>query len=312
MSAFSALGDSEEFILMVAIGAFEGSFIGAMANVMPFQVVMGLAMMVSLLVWRSQKSSFYIAVIMAAAVTGGGFGAIGGIIPWGFSIFFAIQLVVYLWRTGSSAGAGSLPSLIAVPFYIFISVALFYNNAYADFCFIYPGVGAHVDVCQNTSAWVNGFPTIWAGCVNTCNITPLSFLGSSVFSNFIQAATTGDYIGLISGLFAPSAQTVITGLTLIFGTLLLLVGLGIGFSANVLASGLGITVNEAGTRAAQSFGITLIMWSIFFGGFGGWFTAFGTGLNWGGVLSTSLIVFLATMVFYGAYVQGRTISGAAG
>lgn len=294
---------------------FEGSVIGAMANTVPFQVVLACAMVVSLMVWRSQKSSFFIFTILFSGMIGGGFGALAKIIPWGFTIFFGIQLVVYFWRTGSGTGnGGSLPALIAIPFYIFISVGLFYNNSYADFCLL-----NGIDVCSNPANWVNGFPTIWAGCINTCAITPLSFLGSSVFSSFVLAATNADYVGLITSFFTgvqssigSILQFIITIVSLTVGVILLMIGLGIGFSASVLASGFGITVNEAGTRFAQSFGTGLIMWSIVYGVFGGWLTAFGGGLSWGGVFSASLVVFFATMVFYGLYVQGKTVGGISG
>ena len=307
--------DSSPLILAVTVGMFEGSLIGAMANTVPMQVVIVMAMMVSLVIWRAQRVSFFVFTVLLSGVVGGAFGSLGQIIPWGFTEFMMIQLVVYFWRSGSFGlpGGGGLVSMIAIPFYIMISVGIFYNGAYPDFCF-QQVTGGHIDVCANPGQWVNGFPTIWAGCVSTCSITSFSIFGSSIFSNFISSAAQGDYVGMITGLFTGS-QTGLGGilgfistiLTFTIGLVLVLLGLGIGFNASALASGFGIQINEAGTRFAQSFGVGLIMWSLVFGGFQGWFSAFGTGFTWGSVFGTSLIIFFATMVFYGYYIQGKNI-----
>lgn len=299
--------NSPTFVLLIALGLWEGAIIGAMANVTPFQVVLACSMLLSVAVWRQIRVSFFALFVLLGTLGGAAFGSLSNIMPWGVTLFVAIQLVVYLWKMGGGAsGIGSVGSLVTVPLYVIISVGLFYNNSYPDFC-----LNNTIDVCANVGSWVNGFPTIWQGCISTCSPTAFTFFGSSIFSTFIQAAMNGDYIGMIIGLFT-GPQTVITGLSLVFGTILLLIGLGIGFTANVLATGIGIQVNEAGTRAAQSFGVVLIMWGIVYGAFGGWFGGFGSGLSWGGVFSTSLIILFATMVFYGGYIQGKNIGGGQG
>jgi hypothetical protein len=285
-----------------------------MANVTPFQIVLVCAMMVDVAVWRQTHFSLFPFFILFGLFLGGIFGTMSNSIPWGVPLFFAIQMGVMLWRSNGSFGSSGGLSLITIPLYIILSIGLFYNNAYADFCL---NSSNGLDVCNEPANWVKGFPTIWAGCVSSCQLTSFSIFGSSVFSTFINSAAKGDYVGLITSFFAGAQsgfggnffQVVSTLVTLTAGIVLVLLGLGIGINASVLASGLGITINEAGTRFAQSMGIGLIMWSIVFGAFGGWFSAFGSGLTWGGVFSTSMTILFATAVFYGLYVQGKEITG---
>ena len=186
--------NSEAFILVASIGLFEGSLIGAMANVMPFQVVLACAAFMSLTVWRQSKVSFFPLMILVGGLAASGLGSMSNIIPWGMALFFAVQIPVYAWKSGSGAsGLSNIPSLITVPFYIIISVGLFYGSSYSDFCIVNGN-----DVCSDPANWVRGFPTIWAGCVNTCVITPFTLLKASVFSSFINSAATGDYVGFVT------------------------------------------------------------------------------------------------------------------
>ncbi len=300
MSAIGSIADnSPTFILITSIGLFLGSIIGAMANVMPFQVVLACAIFVDVIMWRQQHVSFFVFFLLAGITTAGVVGVTANAIPWGIPLFFAIQLVVYAWKTGGSVG-GTLISTIAVPVYIIISVGLFYNNTYNDFC-----MANSVDVCANVGSWQFGFPTVWAGCVTTCQFSVLSVFGSSIFSTFIQASLNGDFVGMIQALFIPSFQSTISFISLLIGLAMLAIGLGVGMTAVTF----GFTINDEGTRLSQSMGITLIMWSLSYGAFGKWFFAFGTGATWGGVFSVSLTVFFAVMIFWGGYIQGKNVIG---
>jgi hypothetical protein len=316
MEEVTTVSPDEPLILVLTLGIFCGAFVGAMANVTPFPLVMASAMLLSVVVWQQRRPALFPLMLMMGLFFGGLFGLWGGLIPYGFALFMGIQIAMTFWKMGGRSSSGSAPSMLAIPLYVIFSVGIFYNNTYQDFCQVFNASGASlIDVCNEPANWVKGFPTVYAGCVNDCTISAFSLLGSSVFSIFINSAAKGDYIGLLSALFTGSQssignifQILTTILTLTVGVILLLVGLGIGFSASILASGLGVTVNEAGTRFAQSFGITLIIWSVVFGAFGGLFSAFGdaASLTWGGVFATSMIVLFATMVFYGGYQQGKT------
>jgi hypothetical protein len=308
-----AEGESDvPFLLVIAVGLFVGALIGAMANVTPFQIVVFCAMLVDVAVWRQTHFSLFPFFILFGLFIGGIFGVLSNSIPWGVPIFFGIQMGAMVWRGSGTLGSSGGISLVTIPLYTILSIGLFYNNTYADFCILN---GA--DVCNEPANWVKGFPTIWAGCVSTCSLTPFSILGSSIFSSFINSAATGDYVGLITGFFTGTQsifgggffQLISTILVLAAGIVLVMIGLGIGFSAQLLASGFGITINEAGTRFAQSFGIGLIIWSVVFGAFGGWFSVFGSGLTWGGVFSTTMVILFATASFYGFYIQGKQTTG---
>lgn len=186
---------------------------------------------------------------------------------------------------------GSHKDLIYVPLLLLITMGLFYNFTYADMCQV-----SGKDVCANPVAWVNGNPTSYNGCVVDCAVTPINFLTSSPFS-FLA---TGDIIGFVTAFFS-SPQSVISVLSLFAGVVLLLMGLGIGFSAQALASGASIQFNEQGTRLAQSFGIGLILWGAISTAFGGWFNAFGFGL---GLILNVLLLMLYTV---GLYDDARSI-----
>ena len=192
--------------------------------------------------------------------------------------------------------------MILVPLLLIAVGGLFYNFTYPDFCL----VGTH-DVCANVANWVNGQPTIWAGCVTTCGFSVFNVFGSSILSNFVLAAGTGDYLALLGAFLTTvtSLPGLLGMVALAMSAVFIVLGSGLSFSGEVVATGFSVGANEAGTRFYQSIGITLLVFSIVYFAFGGWMlNMFGTGFGLVGGLG--LFTLLVTMVFYGAYHQGKT------
>jgi len=184
--------------------------------------------------------------------------------------------------------------LVIIPLLIISVVGVFYLGTYPDFCIV-----NGKDICANPANWVNGVPTQWQGCQSTCTLSPLTFFQGTIFSFLIN----GDFIGFVKAFFNPSAQTAISVLSLVAGVVLLIIGLGVGFAAQALATGASFQVNDQGTKLAQSFGINLIIWGAIFGFFGGWVNTLGFGFA---VLTS---VFLTTIFSYGAWQQARSQFG---
>ena len=181
--------------------------------------------------------------------------------------------------------------LVVIPLLVISVVGVFYLGTYPDFCIV-----SGNDVCANPANWTNGVPTQWQGCQTTCSFSPISFFKGTIFG-FLA---TGDFIGFVQSFFAPSAQTAISVLSLVAGVVLLIIGLGIGFSAQALATGASFQVNEQGTKLAQAFGINLILWGVIFGLFGGWIGTLGFGF------SLLVSVLFTTIIVYGTWQQARS------
>ena len=172
-----------------------------------------------------------------------------GQIPWGVPLLSVVCVGIMLFRgRGSSTPGQTVNSLIILPIMIIALGGIFYNFTYPDFCIV-----NMTDVCSNPAAWVNGFPTAYTGCVSDCVITLFSLLGSTPFSAFLLAGANGDYLGLFASMFLSNAQTPVSIIAFIAGSIFIFLGSGIG--VNILA-GSGFTINEAGTRFFQSFGTT--------------------------------------------------------
>lgn len=119
---------------------------------------------------------------------------------------------------------------------------------------------------------------ILAACVwnatytyNACNAPPYND-NETCLIQIIQSSPTS------SALF-----NTFSFLGFIAGLLLLIIGLGLGFSGGALTFNFSVTPNSQGTRFAQIAGISLLIWIPLFSEFGGWIL--GSGLLWGiGVL----------------------------
>lgn len=301
--------DSSDFFFLAILGLWIGAMSGAMADVLPYQIWLMLTILLAIAAWRIQGDLVFHHIVMVFLIIGSFLGSIGNIIPYGVFIFLSIIEAILAWRDGSGTmQRSSLNSMIGIPFLLIISVGMFVNFTYADFCgVVSPGVSG--DVCADPGNWVHGFPTIWSGCFQDCGLSPANFFANSIISVFITAAETGNhnYLGLIQAFFNSASQSssvILTIITITIGAMLLLLGLGVGFTGQLLASGFGITVDDAGTRQAQSMGIGLILFGALFGNFGVWMLG-SFGGKFGITFGISFLVFMFTMVFYGLYIQGK-------
>src|SRR5947209_2461150 len=191
----------------------------------------------------------------------------------------------------SNISRESALDLVVIPLLIISIVGIFYLGTYPDFCIVNGN-----DVCANPANWTNGVPTQWQGCQTTCSLVSNSFFQGTIFGFLV----TGDFVGFVKAFFNPSAQTAISVLSLVAGLVLLVIGLGIGFGAQALASGATFQVNDQGTKLAQSFGINLVIWGVIFGLFGGWIGTLGFGF------SLLVSVLFTTTFVYGAWQQARS------
>ena len=100
---------------------------------------------------------------------------------------------------------------------------------------------------------------------------------------------------------------VFTFMAFINGIVLLIVGLGLSLSAQVVATGFSFGSNAQGTRLAEAGGMALLIFAPSYSEFGTWLTDTDLGFTGGGILLTFIIFGL---IFFGIYEQ--TTSGTAG
>ena len=315
MAALNPLTQDREYIFVVVLGLFLGSLIGAMAQIIPYALVLLTGMGVVVLAWR-QEGSITLIVVVFGLLIGSLFGNMGAIMPWGVTVFLAIILGVMIWKSQAAGDAtGDPTSALTLILLIITGVGLLFNGTNADFC--NPNNVPGFNACLTPQP--SGYITAYQGCVQTCAITAFAFLGNSpltfilngdflgFFNTFIRGFQTSFILGDLSNFF----WSIISGiLAAAIGAILLFLGAGVGVQADILASGGSITPNEAGTRLFQSLGIALVVWaavtSLIFG-FGQWFAYIGFGLG-GGIGGGALYVMFLVYYCYQAYLQGKNIA----
>ena len=331
MAARFGLGDNREYIFVVILGLFIGSIIGAMAQIVPYALVLFTGMGVAVLGWR-QDGSVSIFVMMLGLLVGSLFGNMASVMPYGVTIFLAVVMIVMVWRTQGGGMQTSGPtSTIALILFIIVSVGFLWNGTYQDFC--NPNFIAGFDACLNPQA--SGYITAWQGCVNSCAISPFTLFGNSPFAFLLN----GDFIGFLQSLIKGGQSVIQIGgifsvvgslITFIVGAILLFLGSGIGLEATAATVGGTINENDAGTRTYQSLGLGLILWSLVTGLIfsGAWFQYIGFGIGSVGTPSSlggpstitingivtqlaaggSLYVLFLMVYTYELYRQGKTIT----
>ena len=132
-----------------------------------------------------------------------------------------------------------------------------------------------------------------ASCYLILKITPTSSNYNSTYLYQFRATLVG-----WTFTNAPGATNILTFLGFIAGALILLVlSLGIGFSATFLASGTSATPNPQGTKLAQVIGFALLIWLPFYSEFGTWFGSLGT---FGTVLGTVFTTIFCVAIYWRA------------
>lgn len=301
-------------IFLAVVGLFIGSLIGAMAQIVPYGLIILTAVGMSLLAWRLEGDIDTV-LVMVGMLIGSLFGNMASVIPYGVTLFLGALLAVMIWRTQGSGPALAGPtSTIGLILFMVVSVGLLWNGTYQDFC--NPNFITGFDACLTPGA--SGYITAWQGCVTTCTINAVNVFGNSPFAYLIS----GDFVGFVSAFFSGSQSAFNLGslgalgslVTFAIGAILLVLGSGIGVSlgAEALTAGLtaGIQPNDAGSRVFQSLGISWILWAFATGIAlsGGWFQYVGFGLGSATVGAGDLIyLMLFTVYTFEAYRQGKSI-----
>ena len=229
------IAESKEYIFVVMLGVFIGSVIGAMAQIIPYAFILLSGMSVVILGWR-QEGSVSVILIMVGLLVGSAFGNMASVTPYGITIFLGVLLAMMIWRTqGGQASTSGPTSTIALILFIILSMGFLWNGTFQDFC--NPTFSPTINACLSPST--TGYITAWQGCVSTCTISAFTFLGQSPLGYLLN----GDFLGFIGAFFSLGFQSPFTVggfisfvasiFTLVIGGVLLVLGSGIGVSANL-------------------------------------------------------------------------------
>ncbi len=186
------------------------------------------------------------------------------------------------------------------------SITAFYCLGESGYgCTLFPPFNA-TSTTGNNSAWsIIGYQFR----ANNCNFeqTPIVQANGVIYGYYTVLNATFDTLNVIQQTNSPSATFINTFsvLGVIIGIILFLLAMGIGFNAQALATGLGITVDSQGTRLAQILAIGLISFSFLFSEFGSWIIT--SGFNLG--IDIMIPVILAGSFFFGIYDMVGTTSG---
>lgn len=293
------------------MGLFIGSLVGAMAQIVPYAIVLLSGVTMALMAWR-QEGGFDVILVMIGMLIGAWFGVMAAVIPIGVAIFVSIIVAVMLWRTQGVADGGPTSTLTMVLF-IMVGVGFLWSGSYQDFC--NPQNLPGFDACLNPG--VSGYITAYQGCINDCTVTTFTFLGNSPFGYLLS----GNFVGFIYSFYNPSLQTpfsfgsifdVVSSLiSFAVGAILLVLGSGIGVEAQAATIGGQISPDDSGTRLFQSMGIGLLIWgavTFFLAGSTAWFNYIGFGLGEVGGFASAGAIYLMfiTIYTYELYRQAKT------
>ena len=292
-----------ELMFLAVVGLWVGSVVGAMAQIVPYSMVLLLGMGMALLAWRQEGSADSL-MVMVGLLIGSLFGNMGSIMPYGVTIFLAVVTAAMVWRSQGGSLSSSPTTTVALILFLIVAVGFLWSGTYLDFC--NPQLVLAYNACLNPGA--SGYITAWAGCVNDCAITPFTFLGTSP----LAFLASGNLIGFIQSFFQIGSQSPVSFvagfITIAAALVFLLLGTGLGINLQVLiGTGGGVQPNMQGTRLFQALGTGLLIWSAvttFIFGFGAIFSYIGFGLG-GGVGGGAIYIMFVTLYTYELYEQGR-------
>lgn len=286
MSVFIASDEGFDLILFPLFGLALGLTFGSMSNTIPLMyAVLGWLIFV-FAIWRGMS---VLSFSMYGMTLGAIIGAMANIVPYSFVVLSYEGIFLTLMIKPNQEIKPT--TWIVTPLILTVIGGLAFAPYNQDFI--------------NLNAQVNGFSDNWQGCQTSCFPGPANLIISLFTLGIFSPLLSGDIVGFFTGIFQSGASGIFGFLAIIAGVILTFLSLGIGGGFQAVASGLNFTVNEQGTRLAQSMAITFLAFGLVNLYFGRWFSILGGG--WFG-LETVLPVVYATITFYGGYLQGKTIT----
>jgi hypothetical protein len=144
-----------------------------------------------------------------------------------------------------------------------------------------------------------------------CDSGFVAFNGQSVLGLLLDFLT-GKWQQLFQNLFGaitnPTTLWALfqTYISIGVGTAMIILGIGLGFGIQIVATGFEITgANEQGSKLFQCIGLGMLLWGITEAALGGWETVFDTGFKWPG-LGIVFNVGMETIVIIGAIWLSQT------